>query len=138
MLRKGFDAVYEGTFWRRDLADRRRIARLSRNELQISLDRRFRELARFAIRHSSYFRETADSHHIDPETCLPQDFPELTKKTRIHDFDRIVTDSALSHDRITDFFEESHDPTELLDGRFHVLRTSGSTGTPGYTASTAG
>lgn len=47
-----------------------------------------------------------------------------------------MTDSALSRERITDFFEESHNPTELFDGRFHVLRTSGSIGTPGYTAFT--
>lgn len=136
MLRKALEALYEGTFWLRDLADRRRISRYSRNELQNSLDRRFRELASFAIQRSPYFAEIADNHHIDADTCLPQDFPELTKNTLICDFDRITTDSALTRDRITDFFEVSHDPTELLDGKFHVLRTSGSTGTPGYTAFT--
>lgn len=136
MLRKALDALYEGTFWLRDLADRRRTARYSRSDLQNSLDRRFRELARFAVQRSPYFAEIVASHHIDPETCLPQDFPELTKKTLIHDFDRIVTEPALSRASITGFFEVSRDPTELFDGKFHVLRTSGSTGTPGFTAFT--
>lgn len=136
MLLKGLKAFYEGTFWLRDIADRRKIARCSRTDLEASLTRRFRETAAFAIQHAPHFANIAATNQIDPTRCSPQDFPELTKHTLIHDFDRIVTEPALSQARITEFFDRSHDPCELLDDRFHVLRTSGSTGTPGYTAFT--
>lgn len=136
MLLKGLKAFYEGTFWLRDIADRRRTARWSRAELEASLTRRFRETAAFAIRHAPHFADIAATHQIDPNHCSPQDFPELTKNTLVHDFDRIVTEPALSRASIAEFFDRSRDPTELFHEKFHVLRTSGSTGTPGYTAFT--
>lgn len=43
---------------------------------------------------------------------------------------------TLNRQRITEFFEESHDPTRLLDGPFNVLRTFISTEMPGYTVFT--
>lgn len=136
MLLKGLKAFYEGTFWLRDIVDRRKTARWSRVELEASLTRRFRQTATYAIQNSPFFADIAASNQIDPTRCSPQDFPELTKNQLIQDFDRIVTEPTLSQARITEFFEHSRDPSELLDERFHVLRTSGSTGTPGYTAFT--
>ena len=136
MLWQGLQAFYEGTFWLRDIADRRKTARWSRTELESNLTRRFRETAAFAIQLAPHFADVAATNQIDVSRCSPQDFPELTKNTLIHDFDRIVTNPALSRARITEFFDRSQDPTELLDEKFHVLRTSGSTGTPGYTAFT--
>jgi phenylacetate-CoA ligase len=70
---------------------------------------------------------------IDPKTCVPTDFPVLTKRDVIAHFDDIVTDRRITRKGIAEFLARSTDPTELFAGRFHVLHTSGTSGTVGYT-----
>lgn len=134
MLLKGLKAIYEGTFWLRDIADRRKVTRCSRAKLDASLTCRLREQVSFEIQHVPHFADLTVTNQIDPNYGLTQDYPEFTKNTLTRDSDRIVTEPALSRARITEFFDRSHDPTELLDREFHVLRTLGSTGTPEYLA----
>ena len=75
-------------------------------------------------------------HHcdegIDPSNCVPADFPVLTKQDVIEHFDEIVTDRRITRARIAEFLARSTDPEELFEGRFHVLHTSGTSGTVGY------
>jgi phenylacetate-coenzyme A ligase PaaK-like adenylate-forming protein len=63
---------------------------------------------------------------------VPHDFPALTKTTLMANFDRIVTDAAITRDRIADFLDRSKDPSELYRGRYYVVHTSGTSGEVGY------
>ncbi len=130
----GLNSLNELRLWLRDFADRRRVAAWSRAELEADHARRFRELVVFSAKHSPYFADVISNRGLDSQTCELTDFPELTKATLNQEFDRIVTEPALSRQRIGEFLENSHDPTELMNDRFFVLRTSGTTGDPTYMA----
>lgn len=73
-----------------------------------------------------------EARGLSPTTCVPTDFPILTKGEIIEHFDEMVTDRSLTRRRVADFLARSSDPQELLDGRYHVLHTSGTSGTVGY------
>jgi phenylacetate-coenzyme A ligase PaaK-like adenylate-forming protein len=73
-----------------------------------------------------------DGRGLVPQTCRPGDFPILTKAEISEHFDELVTDRTITRRRVAEFLARSSDPEELLDGRFHVLHTSGTSGSVGY------
>jgi len=52
----------------------------------------------------------------------------LTKKEVMENFDDLVTDRSLTRESADRFLSTSKDPTDLLDGRYYILHTSGSSG----------
>jgi phenylacetate-CoA ligase len=105
---------------------------ISRSRLQANQRSKFRRLATFVYDNSLYYRRVMDDLHIDPHSCSPLDFPIITKADLVEHFDEIVTDPRLTRDRVQEFLDRSTDPEELLDGQFHVLHTSGTSGRVGY------
>lgn len=112
--------------------DHWRTQRLSRSRLEAQQLARFRRLVAWVYPRSPYYRALMDERRLDLLTCVPSDFPVLTKSEIIEHFDEMVTDRTLTRRRIADFLARSSDPEELLDGRYHVLHTSGTSGTVGY------
>jgi phenylacetate-coenzyme A ligase PaaK-like adenylate-forming protein len=94
--------------------------------------RRFRRFVGFINNRSPYYRRIIRQRGIDISTCVPEDFPVLTKRTLMEHFDEIVTTPAITKDGIADFLSRSSDPFELYRGKFTVLHTSGSSGEVGY------
>src|SRR6202008_4629733 len=92
---------------------------------------KFRKLVSYAQQHSPFYRALIAQRKIDVRTCLPSDFPILTKDIVMANFDHLVTDRNLTHKRIAEFLARSSDPTELFEGRYHVLHSSGSSGAIG-------
>src|ERR1700722_2233440 len=109
-----------------------RSRQVTRTQLEAAQRRKFRRLVAFAGARSPYYRSIIDEHGIDPHTCSPTDFPPLTKNEVIEHFDRIVTDPRITRERIKEFLSRSSDPLELFEGEFHVLHTSGTSGTMAY------
>lgn len=105
---------------------------MTRQQLEAAQLRKFRRLVAFVQQHSPYYRAVIDKFGIDPAKCVPSDFPILTKSEVIRHFDEIVTDRRITRARIADFLARSTDPDELFEGKFHVLHTSGTSGTVGY------
>lgn len=122
----------ESYLWLKALWDHHRNLRTSRERLEAAQLRKFRRLVSFIQRHSPYYRRIIRERGIDPATCVPADFPVLTKIDVIAHFDEIVTDRRITRDRIAAFLAESADPQELFEDRYHVLHTSGTSGTVGY------
>ena len=118
--------------WLRALWEHHRNLRLTRAELEALQLRKFRKLVRFARQHSPYYRRLMEERHIDPETCVPTDFPVLTKAEVIEHFDDLVTDRRITKRRIADFLAGSTNPQDRFEGRYHVLHTSGTSGTVAY------
>jgi phenylacetate-coenzyme A ligase PaaK-like adenylate-forming protein len=122
----------ESYLWLRALWEHHRNMRLTREALQAAQLKKFRRLVSFAQEKSPYYQRLIEKHGIDPETCVPTDFPVLTKREVIENFDEIVTDRRITRRRIAEFLADSTDPQDLFEGRFHVLHTSGTSGTVGY------
>lgn len=104
------------------------MSRETLNAIRIS---EFRSLVRHAQAHSPYYARIMDEHGIDAATCLPTDFPVLSKRQLMENFDDIVTDRRISKAKITEFLQHSRDPEERFLDHFHVLHSSGSSGEVG-------
>jgi len=102
---------------------------MTRAELEREQLRKFRRLTSLVYERSPYYRAIMEERRLDPQTCVPTDFPVLTKQDVIAHFDDIVTDRNVTRRRIAEFLSRSTDPRELMDGRYHVLHTSGTSGT---------
>jgi len=108
-----------------------RNLRLPRTELLAAQRTKFRRLVHFVRERSPYYRDVIAGRGLDPDRCEPTDFPVLTKRDVIRHFDDIVTDRRLTSDRVAEFLARSASPLALLDDRYHVLHTSGTSGTMG-------
>ena len=110
----------------------RRNARLTPQELSKRRLIKFRRFVGFINKRSPYYARIIRQRGIDVSSCVPEDFPILTKQTLMEHFDEIVTTPAITKDGIADFLSRSNDPFELYRGKFTVLHTSGSSGEVGY------
>ncbi|MEI8380962.1 MAG: hypothetical protein WCJ09_12590 [Planctomycetota bacterium] len=129
-----WSCIRESVAWLHDFRQRRRVSKWTREQLEKDHSRRFRELVRFAARKSPYYEELLATHGLSPDRVTLEQIPPLTKQALIANFDRIVTDPAISTDRIREFLAREPDPSRLLDNKYYVIRTSGTSGVPAYTA----
>ena len=121
-------ALKDPWLWLRSLWDHRTALRMSREQLQARQLQKFRRLAAHAQAHSPYYRAIIQERGIDVRTCVPTDFPVLTKQDIARHFDDIVTDRRITRARVVDFLAQSSDGGNLFDGKYHVMNTSGSSG----------
>ncbi|MFC3477077.1 phenylacetate--CoA ligase family protein [Halobacterium litoreum] len=107
--------------WRAKWADADAIAARRR--------RRLRDLLSFARRQSRFYRR----HYADvPEgTTDLERFPPVTKPTLMANFDDVVTDTAVTRERVDAFLADDANVGRRLLGRYPVWTTSGTTGEPG-------
>lgn len=103
------------------------IERLQKKKLE--------KLLLYAYDYSSYYRRAFEAEGIFREhirmTPLEK-FPVLNKEILMEHFDELVTDSCLKQEELLKFDENAGDDGEIYLGRYHVVHSSGSTGTPRY------
>jgi phenylacetate-CoA ligase len=104
----------------------------TRAELDALKLEKFRALVRHANIKSPYYAQIIRSRGIDPDSCVPEQFPVLTKSALMTNFDGIVTDRRITRQVVAEFLSRSSDPGERLFGEFTVLHTSGTSGEVGY------
>ncbi len=121
----------ESYLWLAALWNHWRNGRMTRDQLEAAQLRKFHSLVSWAQSRSPYYRALIQEHKIDPLTCVPSDFPVMTKNDVIRNFDSLVTDKCITQQRVAEFLSASTDPEELFEGRYHVLHTSGTSGTMG-------
>ncbi|NLF71962.1 MAG: phenylacetate--CoA ligase family protein [Candidatus Anammoximicrobium sp.] len=112
-------------FWKLRLIRNQRLARQS---LLCRNRQRFAQLVAYVARRSPYYARIIRERGIVPERARPEDFPILTKSDLIEHFDEIVTEPNLTRERIERFLATSRDPRDLLDGRYVVVHSSGTSG----------
>lgn len=127
-------AIREMAAWLHDFRFRRKALRWTRAQLEAQRSLRFRKLVQFVAQHSPYYQQLFADHKLSPDTVQLCDIPPLTKQTLIENFDRIVTRPALRKDRMIEFLQQNPDPCALLDNKYYVIRTSGTSGTPAFMA----
>lgn len=94
--------------------------------------RKFRKLVEYAYKNSEYYSDLIKKNKIDREHCIPSQFPVMTKAELMEHFDRIVTDKRITKQKVSDFLEISKNPMQLMDDKYYVVHTSGSSGQVGY------
>jgi phenylacetate-CoA ligase len=93
---------------------------------------KFRALARHAQARSPYYARIIEERGIELNSCVPRDFPILTKALLMANFDDIVTDRRATKQVIAEFLSRSIDPKEQLFDELTVMHTSGTSGEVGY------
>jgi phenylacetate-coenzyme A ligase PaaK-like adenylate-forming protein len=96
----------------------------SREQLLAYQRDRLEALLRYAVDSSPYYREALGAH---PDAGWLEQLPTLSKATLTAEFDRIVTDPALSRSKLERLPE--HEPDGVHAG-YRFFSTSGTTGEP--------
>lgn len=97
----------------------------SREELLEYQQKCLREAMQYAVDRSSYYRDTVD--HLVKANAPLAEFPVLTKRELIRNFDRIVTDRRLTlHD--LEIHLDGADPGGVICDEYRIAATGGTTG----------
>ncbi len=99
----------------------------SRDKLERVQQNRLKELVRFAKKNSPFYEERYQN--TGEEFCL-EDLPPVSKPELMADFDRVVTDCHVTLKKIDEFCADLDHVGRMLDGKYLVFKTSGSTGNP--------
>ena len=104
-----------------------RANQLSRGQLEHLQQRRLNALVRYAKENSQYYRELFAK--VGEEFRL-EDLPATSKPEMMANFDRVLTDSAITMRRIEEYTKDPDHIGRMIDGKYLVFKTSGSTGNP--------
>lgn len=117
------------------------LAALKRNEKKSAVQlrqlqqRKLREMLVYAYQHSSYYRNTFEAAGLTGETIQTAPlsaFPTLDKAGLLEHFDQLITIPDLTQEELRRFDAEQTADRRPYKGKYHVVHSSGSTGTPGY------
>lgn len=103
-----------------------------REQIKALQNKKLRKLLHYAYDHSPYYRETFERAGIRKENLdyMPLEFfPVTDKETFLAEYDRIVTDRAVRQRDMRAFDEEDKNSAEKYLGKYHIVHSSGSTGT---------
>lgn len=124
---------YAGLLW--NLYQLKRNAGKSRKEIVKLREKKLRKLLTYAFNHSTYYRKSFESAGITKNqirTMPLSVFPVIDKSILMEHFDELVTVPDLKQEELLRFDTEETTDQELFQEKYHVVHSSGSTGTPGY------
>ena len=108
--------------------------KLSPEAMEKLQQKKLRKMLRYACQNSDYYRKRFAQSGITLEnidsTPLER-FPSMTKAALIANFDEIVT-VPVRQDTLRQFDEQSTTNEKTLNGNYHIVHSSGSTGKPAY------
>ncbi|MBD9450376.1 phenylacetate--CoA ligase family protein [Rhizobium sp. RHZ02] len=101
----------------------------SRDKLRAFQRERLQSILRHAVQASPYYRETLGDL-VARRTAFGE-YPILTKRALMQNFDRIVTDPRLSRGAVDDHLSGEH-PGAAMFGEYRVAATGGTSGERGF------
>lgn len=99
----------------------------SRDKLSRVQKDRLKELVRYARENSLFYKGL---YKNIGEGFSLEDLPPVSKPELMANFDHVVTDRHVTMERIDEFCTDPDHVGRMLDGKYLVFRTSGSTGNP--------
>jgi len=109
----------------------RKISQLTREQMLELQHKSWLKLLKFVSKKSPYYSEIIKKINLPLNEIKPEHFPILTQKDIDMHFDQIVTNPQIKLKELITH-AETHTPEELYLNRYHILKTSGTTGTPHY------
>ena len=117
------------------------LAALKQNEKKTAAqlrrlqERKLRAILTCAYEHSRYYKDAFSAAGLTAgtvKTAPLSAFPTLDKMTLLERFDDLITVPGITQDDLRRFDAEETENRKIYKGRYHVVHSSGSTGTPGY------
>lgn len=118
-----------------ELSRLRKQTKFSPGRIKELQNQKLRRLLHYAWEHSAYYRRTFElagirENQLDslPLSC----FPTIDKQVLLTHFDELITLPEVTQRELRKFDEETAPDRKPYEGKYHVVHSSGSTGTPGY------
>ena len=117
------------------------LAALKRNEkktvpqLRRMQEQKLRTMLTFAYEHSPHYKSAFEAAGLTAETVRTAPlsaFPTLDKATLLEQFDSLITVPDVTQAELRRFDGSQAVDRKPYKGKYHVVHSSGSTGTPGY------
>ena len=117
------------------------LAALKQNEKKSSAqlhrlqEKKLRAILIYAYGHSQYYKDAFEAAGLTAETVRTAPlsaFPTLDKTTLLEQFDSLITVPDVTQEELRRFDAEEAADRKPYKGKYHVVHSSGSTGTPGY------
>lgn len=100
---------------------------MSREDLEKLQKKRLKKLVNHTKKNSPYFKELYKGVGKDFDL---KDLPATNKVEMMNNFDEWLTDSAITMSRIEEFTKDIDNVGRMIDDKYLVFKTSGSTGNP--------
>jgi len=117
------------------LAELKRNEKVSASQLRQMQEHQLRAILSHAYKHSPYYKAAFEAAGLSAETVETAPlsvFPTLDKATLLSRFDEIVTVPDVTQEELRRFDAAEAADRKPYKGKYHVVHSSGSTGTPGY------
>ena len=117
------------------------LAALKQNEKKSSAqlhglqEKKLRAILTYAYGHSQYYKDAFEAAGLTAETVRTAPlsaFPTLDKTTLLEQFDSLITVPDVTQEELRRFDAGEAADRKPYKGKYHVVHSSGSTGTPGY------
>ena len=118
-----------------ELSRLKRNANMTAEQMKQLQNQRLRAMLHYAWEHSSFYRqsfETAGISKAELDTLPLTAFPTIDKSTLMEHFDELITVPGLRQQDLREFDTNVAADRDPYLGRYHVVHSSGSTGTPCY------
>ncbi|MBR5357324.1 MAG: phenylacetate--CoA ligase family protein, partial [Lachnospiraceae bacterium] len=89
--------------------------------------KRLKKLVNYARKNSPYFKELYKNVGDDFKL---EDLPPTNKVAMMANFDAYITDRSITMDRIEDYTKDIENVGRMIDDKYLIFKTSGSTGNP--------
>ncbi|HIU74557.1 MAG TPA: phenylacetate--CoA ligase family protein [Candidatus Pelethocola excrementipullorum] len=118
-----------------DLYRLKKQAKLGVKQMRTLQEKKLRQMLHYVWDYSAYYRRTFEAAGITevqldelPLSC----FPTIDKKELLEHFDELVVPKDLCQKELREFDIAESADRKPYKGKYHVVHSSGSTGTPGY------
>ena len=118
-----------------NLYQQKQNTRKSRQQIELMQKKKLEKILQYAYGHSPYYRKAFEVAGINAEAITQTPlikFPTLDKEQLMEYFDDLVTDRSLKQEELFHFGQCSTNGAETYLQKYHVVHSSGSTGTPRY------
>lgn len=115
----------------------KRTENLNEEQIKILQKKRLQELLKHVLINSKFYRDYYKAHGITLDKIDKvqlKDLPIIDKKIMMDNYDDFVCESELKREELEKFISSPRDKGKMFKGKFQVIHTSGSTGTPGIFA----
>lgn len=107
----------------------------TRQQIKELQEKKLHNLLFYAYDHSKFYQKLYQKNDItrnDLSEIKIEELPVVNKEMVMNNFNDIVTRKNISREKVEKFLEEKPAPTSLLENKYRVIHTSGSTGRLGY------
>lgn len=100
---------------------------IEKDKIKKIQNKRLKNIVKYAKENSIYFKELYKD--IDDNFCL-EELPTTNKIEMMKHFDNWLTDNNITMQRIEEFIRNIDNVGRMIDGKYLIFKTSGSTGNP--------